>query len=186
MSRKKVKTICDGAILLFASFLAVSAWRQGKEAEPFQDLVIAAAICAGIAAIDLIHQSKGKSPEEPVGTKKPSDWHAIQELVLLDEQNKPVKSWVMAGRTSLVIGRKHDDEEVEVDLEGCEFSTFVDFQHAALNYCLDQWYLEDLGSSNGTRVQKSEDGICYKATNRPCRVMAGDIIYIANTRLLLT
>ena len=75
---------------------------------------------------------------------------------------------------------------MDVDLEGCEYGAFVDYQHAALNYSLDQWYVEDLGSSNGVRVQKVEDGNCYRITDRPCRVMAGDVLYIANTRLLLT
>ena len=39
---------------------------------------------------------------------------------------------------------------------------------------------------NGVQVKKVEDGGCYKVLNRPCRVTPGDIIYIANTRLLLS
>ena len=72
-----------------------------------------------------------------------------------------------------MIGRGGKDEEVDVDLEDSEYGTFIDPQHAALNYCLDGWYIEDLGSTNGVRVQKAEDGICYKLAGRPCRVEAG-------------
>ncbi len=86
----------------------------------------------------------------------------------------------------MIIGKKNDEEEVDVDLEDCEYSTFIDSQHAVLNFCLDSWYLEDLGSQNGVKIKKVEDGGCYQVTNRPCRLSAGDIIYIANTRLLLT
>ena len=67
-----------------------------------------------------------------------------------------------------------------------EYSSFVDFQHAVLNFCMDQWYVEDLESHNGVKVKKVEDGECYRVLHRPCRITAGDILYIANTTLLLT
>ena len=110
----------------------------------------------------------------------------IDRLILLDEQDKPVKSWDMAGRVSMVIGREGGEEEIDVDLEDCAFSSFIDFQHAVLNFCLDQWYVEDLGSQNGVKVRKAEDGECYKVMGRPCRIQAGDVLYIANTKLLLS
>ena len=116
----------------------------------------------------------------------PADDMTIRQMVLLDEQNKPIKSWELSGKISVIIGKKNEEEEVDVDLEDCEYSTFINPQHAALNFCQNFWYVEDLNSQNGVQVKKVEDGICYKVLNRPCRVMPGDIIYIANTRLLLT
>lgn len=184
--KQRVKKIFDSIILLVSILLFLTVWYRGAEEESFYILIIPAVICAGAAAADLIYPYFSPGFGRAEKRQKASDVPVVQELVLLDEQNKPLKSWSMAGKTSLVIGRKNEDEEVDVDLEDCEYSTFIDSQHAALNYCLDSWFLEDLGSGNGTRVQKSEDGICYKVTNRPCRVMAGDIIYIANTQLLLT
>ncbi|MCM1561007.1 MAG: FHA domain-containing protein [Butyrivibrio sp.] len=112
--------------------------------------------------------------------------HGIQRLLLLDEDGKPIKSWDLQGRVSMIIGKTGQDQEPDIDLSDCEYSSFIDFQHAVLNFCLDQWYVEDLGSQNGIKVRKVEDGECYKVIHRPCRVMAGDIIYIANTKLLLT
>lgn len=76
--------------------------------------------------------------------------------------------------------------ELDIDLSDCEYSSFIDFQHAVLNFCLDQWYVEDLGSQNGVKVGKVEDGECYRVIHRPCKVVAGDVLYIANTKLLLT
>lgn len=78
------------------------------------------------------------------------------------------------------------DQELDIDLSDCEYSSFIDFQHAVLNFCLDQWYVEDLGSQNGVKVGKVEDGECYRVIHRPCKVVAGDVLYIANTKLLLT
>lgn len=110
----------------------------------------------------------------------------VGQLVLLDEHDKPLKSWDLAGRTALIIGKKNDQEDVDIDLTECEYGTFIDDLHGVLNYCLDSWYMEDLGSTNGIKIKKVEDGGCYKVTNRPCKVSAGDVIFVANTRLLLT
>ena len=63
---------------------------------------------------------------------------------------------------------------MDVDLEDCAFSAFIDYEHAALNFCMEQW------------VRKADDGECYKVMGRPCRVAPGDILYIAKTRLLLS
>lgn len=188
MKKEMKKAMCDMVILLAALALAVSAWYHRAGSGLFGALLAAALLCAVLAAADLFWQLCRKKEIQMEAAQAPEEPLAIQELLLLDEYNKPVKSWGMAGKTALVIGRRNEneEEEIDVDLEGCEYSTFVDSRHAVLNYCLDRWYLEDLGSVNGVRVQKAEDGCCYKVTNRPCRVAAGDIIYIANTKLLLT
>ena len=110
----------------------------------------------------------------------------IERLILLDEQDKPVKSWDMAGRTAMLIGRSGGEEDVDVDLEDCAYSSFIDFLHSALNFAQDQWYIEDLGSQNGIKIRKAVDGECYKVMGRSCKVEAGDILYIARTRLLLS
>lgn len=112
--------------------------------------------------------------------------HGIQRVILLDEEGKPIKSWDLQGKVSQIIGKAGQDQELDIDLSDCEYSSFIDFQHAVLNFCLDQWYIEDLGSQNGVKVRKVEDGECYRVIHRPCKVAAGDILYIANTKLLLT
>lgn len=46
--------------------------------------------------------------------------------------------------------------------------------------------IEDLHSNNGVRIQKRRDGQCYKlAKDRPCKLIKGDIVLIANTKLLV-
>lgn len=112
--------------------------------------------------------------------------HIIQRLILLDGQGKPVKSWNLDGRTSLIIGKAGQDQELDIDLSDSEYASFIDFQHAVMNFSVDQWYVEDLESHNGVKVGKVEDGECYRVLHHPCKVTAGDILYIANTKLLLT
>ena len=187
MRKKQMgKAACDGLIILQTVLLAVLVWHQQMDSEYLPWYLAALFLCAGTAAADLYHQLFRKGAGGSSWQQEEKGLPAVQELLLLDEQNKPVRSWNMAGRTSMVIGRRNDEEEVDVDLEDCAYSTFVECQHAALNFCLDRWYLEDLGSVNGVRIQKAADGCCYQVTSRPCRVEAGDIIHIANTRLLLS
>ena len=54
--------------------------------------------------------------------------------------------------------------------------------------CKWSWYdidrIEDLGSRNGVRIQDAKDGKLYQVSKEhPCRINAGDIIFIGNTRL---
>ena len=179
--KRTARAVCDGGILAVSVLLMIYMALWGNLA-----LAGAGALCGAVSAWDFVRlltmAGKGKGETDHQQGAEP----VIRELVLLDESNKPIRSWNLAGRVSVIIGRANKEEDVDVDLEGCEYGAFVDYQHAALNYSLDQWYVEDLGSSNGVRVQKVEDGNCYRITDRPCRVMAGDVLYIANTRLLLT
>lgn len=184
--KQRIKAACDGLMIVQAVLLAALVWHQQADSGYLPWYLAALFLCAGTAAADLCHQLFGRDTAGQLWRQEEEGPPAVQELLLLDEENRPVRSWSMAGHISMVIGRRNDEEEVDVDLEDCAYSTFVDCQHAALNYCLDRWYLEDLGSVNGVRVQKAADGCCYQVTNRPCQVEAGDIIHIANTRLLLS
>lgn len=188
---RKIKIAADVVMLfcgaiLFAVF-CYDLWVKGK------DTIIKAGLflCMAVILADLLYQSFLLKSASPSSRKlqesgKVKAGLGIERLILLDEQNKPVKSWDMEGRTAMLIGRSGGEEDVDVDLEDCAYSSFIDFLHAALNFAQDQWYVEDLGSQNGIKIRKAVDGECYKVMGRPCKVEAGDILYIANTRLLLS
>ena len=169
---KRVKQTLDVLIILcgagavFLVFKEIGTWRFA----PAVYFVIVIGMAAAI--YDLFRLSGSKNTEEIM--PEAERIQGIQRLILLDEEGKPIKSWDLQGKISLIIGK------------ACEYSSFIDFQHAVLNFCLDQWYVEDLGSQNGVKVGKVEDGECYRVIHRPCKVVAGDVLYIANTKLLLT
>lgn len=185
MNNKTIAKITVDLVILLCSVFLLAHNLVWKSAAAWQPAVfVLLVMIAVIAGMDIFRQLKKKQTNH---MEIDTEHHAeIRQLILLDEQDKPVKSWDMAGKTALIIGKKGKDEEVDVDLEDCEYSSFIDTQHAALNFCLDSWYLEDLGSQNGVKIKKVEDGVCYKVLNRPCKVSAGDVIHIALTRLLLT
>lgn len=183
---RRVKQVFDilivlcGICLVYYILKEIKSWRI----TPFFLLTVAAGTVWVL--YDFLFLQRRKEPEVFSYEPDAVQTHGIQRLLLLDEDGKPIKSWDLQGRVSLIIGKAGQDQELDIDLSDCEYSSFIDFQHAVLNFCLDQWYVEDLGSQNGVKVRKVEDGECYKVIHRPCRIEAGDILYIANTKLLLT
>lgn len=107
----------------------------------------------------------------------------IHSLILLDEENQEIAEWNIAGKVSVLIGRDSHRENVDVNLMNTAFAGMVDRQHAVLNYAAGQWYIEDLDSANGIRVQK-QDGILYEvAKGQPALVEKGDVLVIGLTKL---
>ncbi|MBO5030507.1 MAG: FHA domain-containing protein [Lachnospiraceae bacterium] len=116
--------------------------------------------------------------------KKKGNGQGIQELVLLDEEGNEISAWHIGGKTSLLIGRDEYQENVDINLQNTEYGGMADRQHAVLNYVGGQWFIEDLGSRNGVRIRDAKDRKIYQVSKEhPCRINAGDIIFIGNTRL---
>lgn len=186
---RRIKIVADIVILLCSSILCGQIYFGTHVYKQFIFVFYLLVFVLFLALVDLICQIHRLKTQENTREKKEVlglRAHEIGWLILLDEQDKPIKSWDIAGRVSLVIGRAGGEDDVDVDLEDCAFGGFIDFQHAALNFHMEQWYAEDLGSQNGVKIWKADDGECYKVMGRPCRVEAGDILCIANTRLLLS
>lgn len=186
MSIRKKKIWLDVGIVA-VSFLGLATASYFKcPKEVVAGSAIAAVLISGLSLIDLFkHMSHTWDPQAIM--EQAATEFAAHELVLLNEEDRPILSWSLAGKTAMVIGRKNRDEEVDVDLSDCEYSSLINIQHAVLNYSLDTWYIEDIGSQNGIQIRKVDDGRCYQLVpHRPCKISAGDVIYIAKTKLLFT
>lgn len=110
----------------------------------------------------------------------------VTEIVLLNDENQPLASWVLYGKTGMVIGRDAGENQVNINLGNSVYAGMVEVEHAVLNYSAGCWYVEDLASKNGVTVQKCADGRKYRlASDQPCRLAAGDIVYIGLARLQL-
>jgi len=183
---RKKKIWFDMAILILSCLWVLAAWYLGLSEQVVQISLIIAVLISGTAVIDCFRQLGSPDHRQAVNEQAAAGFPA-HELVLLNEEEKPIRAWDLAGKTGMIIGRKHKEEEVDVDLSDCEYSALINIQHAVLNYSLDSWYIEDLGSQNGIQIKKVEDGKRYQIVQcRPCKLTAGDVIYIAKTRLLFT
>lgn len=109
----------------------------------------------------------------------------ISKLILLSEDGRSLRTWNIAGKVSVLIGRNTKDNEVDIDLSDAEYSELVSRQHAVLNFSKDKWYIEDLGSSCGSGLKKVDEEKFKLETEKLYEINTGDTIYIANTRLLV-
>lgn len=110
----------------------------------------------------------------------------ISKIVLLDDDGERVKEWLIQGETSILIGRNSEQGEVDIDLRDCEYALLVSPEHAVLNCADGQWYIEDVESYSGTGIRKAGRSDANRLiAEEPVRVGAGDMIFIANTRLLV-
>lgn len=108
----------------------------------------------------------------------------ITHIILKNEENYDVKTWALGKAHSLVIG-KSVRKRVDIDLQDTPYASLISRQHSVLNKGKDGWYLEDLGSENGTGIKKYIDNRKLKIGNKPVKVQSGDIIYLSKTKLLL-
>lgn len=108
----------------------------------------------------------------------------ITHLILKDELGYDIKSWRVGKESSLIIG-KTSRVRVDIDLTTTAYSALISKQHAILNKTDNGWYLEDLGSRNGTGVKRHSDNRKIKIGDVPVKVQSGDIIYVATTAILL-
>lgn len=108
----------------------------------------------------------------------------ITHIILKNDEGYDIKTWNVGKAHSLVIG-KSSRVRVDIDLREASQSALISKNHAILNKTDNGWFLEDLGSINGTGVQKLSDNRKIKVKASPVKVESGDIIYIATTALLI-
>ena len=165
--------IAAGACI--ASFIFLP-WQEWK--------IFACAVFLIIFAYALYRAAADSAIRRPIVKAKDTP---VSKLCLLDEANGRIKEWPLINRVSLVIGR--DDtghRDVDIDLADVQYASLISEQHAVLNYACSEWFIEELHTENGVRLQKSGDSTPYKLSKKaPCRLSAGDIIHIAHTRLLV-
>lgn len=113
-------------------------------------------------------------------------YNEIQRLILKDDEGRNVKVWDLENKTSLLVGKKSRDNDVDIDLSETQYATLVSKQHAVLNYSGESWYIEDLGSTNGSGIKRVKDNKRIRLEQgKPYRLNAGDLIYIANIQILV-
>lgn len=110
----------------------------------------------------------------------------ISKLILKGEDGKNLKVWDTGNKMSFVIGKGSPEAEVDIDLSDVEYASLVSKQHAVLNCSGDSWYIEDIGSTNGSGIKRHNENSRFKLeADKPYPIHSGDIIYIANTKILV-
>lgn len=184
------RTGMDLWIACICAAIAGIAWIYMEEGR-YRTWVLAAGTAAAVFFI-LLALSEKKAGERRLlrggaeGHMLPEDAGTISEMVLFSEEDTELMVWDMYGKVSLVIGRDVGENQVDVDLSQSPYSGMVDVEHAVLNYSGGNWYIEDLGSTNGISIRKAQDGRLYRiSANTPCRVESGDVLFVGMNRLMV-
>lgn len=111
---------------------------------------------------------------------------SISKAILKDEEGKNIKIWNLNEKSSFLIGKKTKSNEVDIDLGQDIYASLISREHGILNFAGNKWYFEDIGSSNGSGIKRRKDEKKFKVEEGKSYPMkSGDIIYIANTKLIL-
>jgi len=110
----------------------------------------------------------------------------ISTLILLGEDDRPIKIWDLAGKVGLLIGKSSDDYPVDIDLSDVDYSSFIDLEHALLNFQETGWWISDTSGGNGVSIMRRGNELLL-GHNAPARLEAGDVICIAKyTRIAVS
>ena len=110
----------------------------------------------------------------------------IEHIFLKDSEDYDMKIWKIGRATSLLIGKQSPRNRVDIDVSEGIYSNLVSRAHGILNRVNGIWYYEDLGSQNGSGIERSLDKRKIKLKkNIPVKVESGDIVYLATTKILL-
>jgi len=110
----------------------------------------------------------------------------ITKLILKGEDGKNLRDWDVGNKTSFVIGKGSSVAEVDIDLSDVEYASLISKQHAVLNCSGENWFVEDIGSTNGSGLKRRNENSRFKLeADKPYPIHSGDIIYIANTKILV-
>ena len=110
----------------------------------------------------------------------------LENIILKNCDDYDIKVWKIGRATSLLLGKKTPRNKVDIDVGEAMYGNLVSRAHGILNRVNGLWYYEDLGSQNGSGIERIRDKRKVKLKkNTPVKVESGDIIYLATTKLLL-
>lgn len=183
------KRVIDLAAALICLAVLGIAWLYPDQVRGREMIMWGSGMTAGCFLLMYVLDRKPASETGAAGrhsTGLLSEPSVITELVLLSEEDGTLMTWELYGKTAAVIGRDVKENQVDIDLSRGPYASMVDVEHAVLNFTANHWYVEDLGSVNGTSVKKAEDGRLYRlSSNTPCQLERGDCLYVGLNRLLL-
>ncbi|MHD0316820.1 MULTISPECIES: FHA domain-containing protein [Fusobacterium] len=194
IKERKVNYIFWG-IVLIASFALVYYFHFSKEI-----LIIISMMIMGFVIADLFYYSwklkrdlimyeksqfvRDSRIVKSIEDKREQSRNNITHVILKNEEGYDIKTWPVGKANSLIIG-KSARMRVDINLGETAYSSLISKRHAILNKTDNGWFVEDLGSVNGTGIQRYADNRKIKIGNAPVKIQSGDIIYISTVALLV-
>lgn len=167
-------------LLVIAICSFIFTYFQEEELQKYFLLIIFS--CIGLYYARYLFKTKKTKHPEPIKRKKGT----VSAVVMLNEHGAFMKEWNLERQVSLLIGKNTKNKEVDIDLSDSVYDALIHDEHALMNFAAGSWYLEGIHSPSSVSVKKANDVTRYRLVdNKPCKIDCGDLIYIANTRLLI-
>jgi len=103
----------------------------------------------------------------------------ISTLALLGEDDRPLRIWDLTGKVGLLIGKSSEEYQVDIDLSDTDYHTYIDPEHALLNFQGSGWWLQDTSDRNGLSIIRKGKEL-LPGRNVPSKLEPGDVIRIAH------
>ncbi|WP_371367049.1 hypothetical protein SRRS_11680 [Sporomusa rhizae] len=177
-SQREYLQYLDGSIAFLAVVLCIFAYQYLNNEDIIQKFIIISVF--GIIAI--YYSTKlWRISNQPL-----AEDNNISAVLMLNDSGKVIRQWDIHGKVSLLIGKNKKNKDVDIDLSASMYDALIYSEHAVLNYARNNWYLEGLHVPSNVSIRKAGDQVRYRLTgSKPCKLASGDIIYIANTRLMI-
>jgi pSer/pThr/pTyr-binding forkhead associated (FHA) protein len=179
--RKIIAAVCLFLLIcVTASTFAILLSTHGKA--PWRDYALWAT--GAVMAAYLVYEARTlvrftRAAKKSTAMNSKTDG-AVTALILLNEKKVGIKTWDLRNQTGLIIGRSHDEADVDIDLTDTEYFSLISDYHAVLNYTGQGWFLSDAGSKNGTAITRAgSNQKLLLVPGEPVPLRQGDTIYIA-------
>lgn len=169
------KTTLDAAVIISCiTGIILSCVYLGHPLQKYISIGILATIGIQFILLAIMDTAAAWQPKSHLVRRK-----EISEILLLGEENNITAVWDIYGKTSIVFGKEAKENQIDINLKNTDYAGTIDGEHAVMNYCNGCWYIEDLESENGTRIQRGGEGEKYRVSSRePCKIEKNDIIYL--------
>ena len=130
----------------------------------------------------ILYEASCRSGKKKVKKREPY----ISVLTLLGEDDRPIRIWDLTGKVGLIIGKSSEEEQVDMDLSDTDYHTYIDPEHALLNYQESGWWIEDVSARNGISIIRKGQEL-FPGRHAPVKLEVGDVICIARyTRIAVS
>lgn len=173
MNRKQVAAITLDFVIAICAILCLFLLYNNMQAGTARRIVTAAVILS-IALLIIYETVCWNRPNKLIKKRNPT----LSTLVLLGEDDRPIRIWDLTGKVGLLIGKGSGEDQVDIDLADTDFHTYIDPEHATLNYHSSGWWLQDTSSRNGVSILRKGQEL-LPGHHAPAKLEPGDVICIA-------
>jgi len=173
MTGKRIAGITLDIVIVACTALCLFLLYRQAEAGRFRQALTAAILLPAIA-LGVYEAVCWSRPALKKKKRNPD----ISTLVLLGEDDRPIRMWDMTGKVGLIIGKSSGEYQVDVDLDGTDYQSYIDPEHAVLNYQTSGWWLLDTSSRNGVSVIRGGRELLL-GHQAPAKLEPGDVICLA-------